>query len=298
MEYTNLPDLTGWATLRATVEKGGVIEAAKILHISQSAVSKRLKGLEECYGVPLMERISGRLHLTKAGEKVYLLAVLTLDRQLSLREEINALATGQTKLRMEVTFGIGEHLLPDLLLKFKDLYPNYHIDFRLGYSRQVQQHLVMERVDMALIEMSPEHPNILVQRWLDDELWLVCTRNHPLHNIEILPLEELTKLNFVLREKKSSIREALDSALASIGIDQLNIALEVGSSETIIDILEHGKHMSFMPRFAVDERVEKKELYRIKVNGMRIRRTLWIARNRAALDHPVAEAFTKMIQKK
>jgi len=296
MEYTNLPDLDGWASLRAVVEKGGVTEAATALHVSQSAISKRLKMLEECYGVPLMERVSGRLRLTDAGEKVYMLATLTLDRQLLLREEINAMAKGKTSLRMEVTFGIGEHLLPDLLLSFKEQHPDYEIDFRLNYSRQIQKELATERVDMALLEIAPDHPDILVQKWMEDELWLVCGSNHPLSGTEWLTVEDLASLNYVLREKHSSIRESLDDAIRRIGIDKLNIAMEVASSEAIIDILERGKHVSFMPRFAVYERVTQGELFHIKVTGFRILRTLWIARNRAALDHPVAEAFINLIR--
>lgn len=296
MEYTNLPDLAGWASLRAVVEKGGVIEAARALRISQPAISKRLKILEECYGVPLTERVGGRLRLTEAGEKVYMLATLTLDRQLALREEINALAQGKTKLRMEVTFGIGEHLLPELIFQFKEKYPDYEIDFRLAYSRQVQKDLAMERVDMALLESAPDHPDVLVQKWLDDELWLVCSPGHPLAGTELLPLEEMVNLKYVLREKRSTIRESLEKALSPIGIQDLNIDLEVASSEAIIEILDHGKHVSFMPRFAVHERVSNGDLFHIKVAGFRILSTLWIARNRAALDHPVAEAFIEMIR--
>lgn len=296
MEYTNLPDLDGWATLRAVVEKGGVSEAATALTVSQSAISKRLRNLEKCYGVPLMERVGARLRLTEAGEKVYLLAGLTLDRQLALREEINALATGKTSLRMEVTFGIGEHLLPDLLLSFKEQYPDYSIDFRLAYSRHVQKQLATERVDMALLEIAPDHPDILVQKWMEDELWLVCSPSHPLFGTEWLPVEELPNLKYVLREKRSSINESLEEALLCIGIDKLKPDLELGSSEAIIDILSRGKHVSFMPRFAVNERVSQGELYHIKITGFRILRTLWIARNRAALDHPVAEAFIKLIR--
>ena len=79
-----------------------------------------------------MERVAGRLRLTEAGQKVYMLAVLTLDRQLALREELSALAEGKNNLRMDVSFGIGEHLLPDLLFSFKEQYPDYQIDFRMN----------------------------------------------------------------------------------------------------------------------------------------------------------------------
>ena len=296
MEYSNLPDLNGWATLRAVVEDGGVNEAAAKLNISQSAVSKRLRGLDQCYGIPMMERVGGRLRLTEAGKKVYMLATLTLDRQFALREEINAMSSGKNSLRMEVTFGIGEHLLPELLLSFKEQYPDYSIDFRLAYSRDVQRQLATERVDMALLELAPDHPDILVQKWMEDELWLICSNKHPLWGREWLAVEELINQKYVLREKQSSIRESLDEALERIGIDSLNSDLELGSSETIIDILSRGKHLSFLPRFAVYERVTEGELYHIKITGFRILRTLWIARNRAALDHPVAETFINMIR--
>ncbi len=295
-EYTKLPDLASWATLRAVVEKGGVMEAARVLHVGQPAVTKRLRALEKSYGLPIVERIGGRLRLTEAGEKVYLLAVQTLDRHRALQEEILHMAKGKTSLRLEVTVGIGEHLLSSLLLKFHEQYPNYKIDSRLAYSRQIQTDLATHRTDMALVESAPDHPDILVQKWLDDELWLICGPQHPLAGIDLLPVEELIRQDYVLRESRSSIRESLDAALHSIGIPALDISLEVGSSETIIDMLARNKHVSFMPRFAVYERVRSGELFHIKVRGFRILRTLWIARNPATLDHPVAEALIELLR--
>jgi len=281
-EYKNLPDMNGWASLRALVEKGGVLEAARTLNVGQPAVTKRLRTLEKCYGIPLLERISGRLRLTDIGEKVYLLAVQTLDRQMSLREEITNLSQGKSSLRLEVTFGIGEH---------------YKIETRLAYSRQIQTDLATRRADMALVESAPDHPDILVQKWLEDELWMLCGPEHPLAGTDMLPVEDLADQLYVLRESRSSIRESLDEALSRIKLEPLNIAFEVGSSEAIIDILERNQHVSFLPRFAVYERVSAGELFHIKITGFRILRTLWIARNRAALDHPVAETFIDMIRK-
>jgi len=298
MAYTNLPDLDGWAALRAVVERGGVSEAAKVLHVGQPAVTKRLRALEDVYGIPLLERVGGRLRLTPAGEKVYILAVQTLDRQAALRQEFETIALGKKSLRLEVSFGIGEHLLPDLLLSFSETYPDYQIESRLAYSRQIQAALATGHADVALVEMAPDHPDILVQKWQSDELWLVCGKAHPLNGTDLLPLDALTQEKFVLREANSSIRESLDTAIKAVGIDRLNTVMEIGSSEAIIDILNRGKHLSFLPRFAVYDRVNDGSLFHLKVTGFRIFRTLWIARNRAALDHPVAEAFIELIRDK
>ncbi len=296
MEYKDLPDLDGWATLRAVVERGGVSAAANALHVGQPAVTKRLRALDGCYGLPLMERVGGRLRLTRAGERVYVLAVQTLDRQLALRDELRHMARGETSMRLEVTFSIGEHLLPELLLRFAEQHPEFRVESRLGYSRNIQSSLATGLADMALMESAPDHPDVLVQKWADDELWLVCGALHPLCGTEMLPVERLNRLAYVLRERGSSPRESLDEAMRSIGIGELAAALEVGSSDTIVEMLARGRHVSFLPRFAVRDKVRRGDLFHVKVAGFRIMRTLWIARTRSILSHPVAEAFIEMLR--
>lgn len=298
MEYKFLPETAGLAALRAVVEKGGVIEAARLLRIGQPAVTKRLKALEACYGVPLMERVGGRLRLTPSGERVYLLAVQMLDRHLALREDLQNVASGRTTLRLEVTLAIGEHLLPSLLLQFAERFPDYRVNSRVGYGRRIQTRLASGVTDLALLESAPDHPDILVQKWMEDELWLVCGPQHPLARTELVPVEQLPQLIYVLRERRSAIRETLDEALRRIGIERLNVAMEVGSTDAIVEILSRGRHVSFLPRFAVAERVEQGRLARLKVTGFRIMRVLWIARHRANLDHPVAEAFIALLREK
>jgi len=277
MEYSNLPDIDALAALRAVIEKGGVNEAAKVLNVGQPAVTKRLRSLENTYGMELTERVGGRLRLTEAGKKVYLLAIQTLDRNLALRDELHSLAEGKTRMSLEVTHAIGEHFLPDLMLRFSEKYPDYRIDSRLAYSRQVQTRLATGQTELALLENAPDHPDILVQKWMGDELWLVCDANHPLAGTDLLPVEELPKLSYVLREKTSSVRGDMKEAMRSIGIENLNTAFELGSTASIIDILGRGRHVSFMPQFAVFDEVTSGRLFHIKIKGFRIKRTLWIA---------------------
>ncbi|MEW8691290.1 MAG: LysR family transcriptional regulator [Candidatus Thiodiazotropha endolucinida] len=298
MEYSNLPDLKHLATLRAVVEQGGVSEAARLLHIGQPAVTKRLRALDGCYAASLMQRQGRNLELTPAGERVYAFARLVLDHQASLLDDLEYLRSGLNRLRLEVTFAIGEHLLPSLLLNFSDNFPQYRIESRMGYSRHIQRRLATGLSDLALLEQAPDHPEVLVQKWLDDELVLVCGLGHPLWGSGLLPVTELGDLRYVLRESQSSMRITLDKALRDIGIDQLPIAMEVGSTDTIVEMLQHGGHVSFLPRFAVDDALNAGTLYHIKIQGLRINRTLWIARTRSNLKNAVAEAFIQLLRKK
>jgi len=296
MEYLNLPDLNALAALKAVIEKGGVSEAARVLNVGQPAVTKRLRALDQTYGMALTERVAGRLRLTEAGKKVYQFAIQTLDRQLALVDELRMLQQGSNSLRLEVSFAIGEHFLPEILLKFSERYPDFQIESRLAYTRQIQARLATGQVDLALMEDAPDHPDILVQRWMDDELWLVCGPKHPLVGTDLLPVEQLSSLSYVLRERQSSVRESMDNALRSIGIDKLKVAFEVGSTDAIVDILNRGSHVSFMPRFACNDDVREGKLFHLKITGFRIMRTLWIARHRSSLDHPVAEALISVVR--
>ena len=125
---------------------------------------------------------------------------------------------------------------------------------------------------------------------------LVCSPKHALGTREILAVAEIPQLTYVLRERESSMRITLDRTLADIGIADLPIAMEVGSTDTIVEMLDRGRHLSFLPRFAVAGAIAAEELHHIRIEGLRIRRTLWIARTRANLDNPVAEAFIALIR--
>ena len=298
MEYKNLPDLPGLAALRAVVEHGGVSKAAEILFIGQPAVTKRLRALESCYGTILMERVSGRLRLTSAGEKVYTFAVQTLERNTLLIEDLESLEEGSDLLRLDVTFSIGDHFLPELLFQFSERFPQYNINSRLGYSKGIQTRLVTGLADLAIMENAPDHPDIMVQKWLEDELWLTVGPYHPLAKSYKTSIEssELTQLSYVLRERQAAVRETAEEALRNIGVGKLDIKMEVGSTDAIVEILQRGGHASFLPRFAVDKLVANGDLFHIKISNLTIKRTLWIARNRSSLDHQVAESFISILR--
>lgn len=296
MEYKSLPDLKALATLREIVERGGVAEAGRALAIGQPAVTKRLRALERCFDIELMVREAGRLRLTNAGERVYAFARLVLEHQVELLGDLDQLRAGRDRLRLAVTQSIGEHLLPDLLLAFADAHPDFRIDSRVGYSRSIHGRLATGLADLALTEIRPDHPDVLVQKWLDDELILVCSPRHPVGRRAVLMPPELPTLTYVLRERESSMRITLDRAIADVGIDPLPVTMEVGSTDTIVEMLDRGRYVSFLPRFAVAAAIASGELHHVRVEGLRIRRTLWIARTRASFDNPVAEAFIRLIR--
>ena len=296
MEYVNLPDYKSLATLKAVVELGSVNRAADALYVGQPAVTKRLRSLDSCYGVPLMQQRGRKLELTTAGEKVYTYAKLVLQHQESLLDDLASLRAGHNRLRLEVTFAIGEHILPDILMHFADSQPELRIESRLGYSRRIHTRLATGLADIALLEQSPRHPNIQVEPWMQDELLLVCGPGHPLWGQDSIELNELEAHHYVLREAQSSIRNTLDKTLQQQSVKLENIDMEVGSTDTIIEILQRGKQLSFLPQFAVSSFLERNSLQQIKINKLQIKRTLWIAYNLANLSPATVDSFIGMLK--
>ena len=296
MEYINLPDYKALATLKAVVELGSVNRAANALYIGQPAVTKRLRSLDASYGVPLMQHQGRKLALTAAGEKVYAYARLVLEHQSNLLDDLASLRAGDSRLRLEVTFAIGEHILPDILMHFADVRPELRIESRLGYSRRINTRLATGLADIALLEQAPRHPNLQVQPWMQDELMLTCGPGHPLWGTHSIELSELAQLKYVLREKQSSIRNTLDKTLLDIDIKLTRVDMEVGSTDTIIELLQRGTQVSFLPQFAVDAHLERKQLHHIKVNKLIINRTLWIAFNHTIMNKQSSDEFIQILK--
>ncbi len=296
MEYINLPDYKALATLKAVVELGSVNRAAKALYIGQPAATKRLRSLDSSYGVPLMHHQGRKLELTAAGTKVYAYAKLILEHQASLLDDLASLRTGHNRLKFEVTFAIGEHVLPEILLHFADTRPELRIESRLGYSRRIHTRLATGLADIALLEQEPRHPNINAEPWMQDELLLVCGPDHPLWGCDSIEIEQLDKLHYVLRESQSSIRNTLDKTLKNIAIKQLPIDMEVGSSDTIIELLQRGQQVSFLPQFTVNAYLDRNYLHHIKINNLIIKRTLWIAYNHENMNKQVANTIIQTLQ--
>ena len=113
----------------------------------------------------------------------------------------------------------------------------------------------------------------------------------------MIPITMLLDLSYVLREPGSAARLDMNEALERIGIHTLDIALEVGATDALIDVLIPGLHTSFLPRFAVLDHIKAGRLHHIKVSGFRIMRTLWIARHRNNIDHPVGDALIDIIRR-
>lgn len=213
-------------------------KAANELHISQPAISKHIQELESAYGVRLFERAGHRITLTPAGEAFLKHAEQILEEYRLLGLEMN-LHSGNFSgmLRIGASTTIAQYVIPEIVAKFIQRFPDIRLTLFSGNSEQIEQELAEHRIDLGLVESSSRHAGLKYSQMGRDELVLVTSsRNRTKEEVSV---GELKSLPLVLRETGSGTLEVIEKSLLqhNIKLTDLTILLQIGSTEGIKNFL-------------------------------------------------------------
>lgn len=227
MRYT-LKQLT---TFKTVADLESTTEAAHILTLSQSAVSSAIQQLEAQIGQKLFDRVGRQLKLNRVGIAMYpavdeLLAhAARVDRQL----KGDAIAG---KLVLGASFTIANHLIVDAVVDFQRANNDVQIEINSDNSPGVIDSVINNAVDFGLIESSVEDPRVVVKRWLEDELVVFASPEHPLVEKGKISIVDLEHTPWVLRELGSGARTVFNDTFRS-ALPDLRIAMEFRHNEPI-----------------------------------------------------------------
>lgn len=280
-------------------EKQHFTRAAEELFISQPAVSKQIHELENAIGQPLFNQIGRKIYLTETGQVLYKYAAqifgLVAEAELALQDLADL---QQGRLLVGASMTIGTYLLPKLLGEYKKLYPAIELSVDVANAEELQQKLLDNRLEIALIEGPVTAPELLPEIWQHDELVLIDSVTYPLIPEESLTLAQLLekKLPFILREHGSGTRSTFDAALLSQNLTPLTPFLELNSLEAIKRAVAAGLGISFISEHTIRLEVQAGELRRVPLPDFTIRRPLHTVqlKNRK-LSRP-ARAFLQLLQ--
>ncbi|WNG57539.1 LysR family transcriptional regulator [Archangium gephyra] len=168
--------------IQAIAEQGGVTHASRRLHLSQSAVSHQLAGLEERLGVALFERVRKRMVITPAGQRLVVLAAEVLPRlareQAMLRAALTS--TSPRPLRLAAQCYTCYPWLPRVLAGLSTAHPEVDLRLDVEATRSVEEALLAERLDVALCCYPVSVPGLVSTPLFRDELVAVMPAGHPL----------------------------------------------------------------------------------------------------------------------
>lgn len=166
-------DAPSLAALIAVIDTGSFTEAAKLLHVSQPAVSLAIKRLEDKLGTALLVRTRKRVAASRQGELLAIGARLAFE---SLGNALAQIANEHAEPSGRVVLGVHESLaaysLPVFMARFLREYPKVELTLWNGRSQEVERELIAGRVDLALIVNGRQHPDLVIVPVFEDSVEL------------------------------------------------------------------------------------------------------------------------------
>lgn len=249
--------------------------AAEKLFISQSAISQAVGELEKYYGVKLFERISRKLYLTKAGEKLSSYARHMIRMNRDIEADMKALReNGFIRLGASVT--VGSTILPPLVANFLAQNAKTQIEVFEGNTEQVEKRLLSDRTDIGLVEGDIQSADIRTTPFLEDELVLICRKAHAFAKKRLIQPEELEREPFIIREQGSGTRKTFERVMAEHGLSW-RAAWVCNNADTIKAAVAAGLGVSVISGRAVAAEAATGRLLVRPIAGMRFLRSFRIA---------------------
>jgi len=232
-------------------------KTSKELHISQPAISKQIKKLEEELGMKLIEKSGKNIYLSKDGQFIYEYT----KKIFSLIEEMEAqIPKLREKMLGHINIGAsntpGIYVLPKILGEFKEKYPEVKINLHIGNTYEIQNQLLIGRMDFAVIGGKiPEKENIVIEKLVEDFMVLVCSPTNKLAQLNFVDKNMLIDQDFITHESHSNLYEIVEEIVRTELRIPLNIALMLGSIDAIKNAVSANLGISIMPYVSVKQDV-------------------------------------------
>ena len=244
----------------AVAETKSFSKASEVIHLTQPAVSLQIQAMEELYETRLFDRSGNSINLTPAGEILYKRAKEILALYAEAQQNISEI-TGAIKgsLSIGASSTIGNYLLPHIIAAFKKKVPQVNISLVVSNTKTITERLNAGEIDIALVEGDVSKQRFSVETLISDELVVIMSPAHPWAERRNVPAIDLTKEPIIMREEGSGTRQIILKHLDEHGIklDQLKIALVMGSTEAIKGAVEEGLGVSIVSGWAARKNLKQ-----------------------------------------
>ncbi len=292
-------DLTKLQAFVQVAETLNFSEAAKRLSLSQPTISHHIKVLERDLGVTLFDRSTSKLSLTNAGRVLQPWARKLLRNSNELSEmmaSLNQQMVGELRIACSTTS--GKYILPQLAARFKLRFPGIQVSILSCMPPNVILRLLEGEANLGVLSFETVEPGMDITEFFEDSITLIVPKNHRwAHYTHIEPADLLDE-QIIIREPTSGTRKVMLEQLAKfdITIDDLNVFLELGNAEAIVETVAAGFGVAFVSRLATSCPLALRNVVEVPVAGLELRRKIYMVRNQIeSPNHHPQEVFWSFV---
>ena len=288
-------DILGVQAFVAIADKGSFQNAADTLHVTQTAITQRLRKLEDFLGVTLVERTTRSIALSLIGRDFLPQARRLLeelgDALLEIRETGKA-ERGDVSIACVPTVGV--QYLPRIMQEYSARYPNNRIKILDHASSAVADAVLRREAEFGINIAGAHHPELMTMPLLEDQYVLICHEDHPLARRRRVAWKQLQPYPLIFAGQVSGNRALLDTALGTNGLG-LQSFYEVQRSSTAVGLVAERIAAAVVPRLAVQKGAYP-NLRTIELVDPVVSRALVLVVRKTARLSPAAQALYDMIK--
>jgi len=240
----------------AVSEFGGFARAADALNITQSALSRRIKKLEEALGARLLDRTTRRVSVSTVGQEFLPEAhriVEEFNQSLNDIRDLIQVRTGSVSIASNMT--LADTLLPEIISQFKTQSPNVRVRLSESSSPGALERVLRREAELAIAQYGEGHPDLDYEPLFEDRFVLISHRDHPLAGTRNLTWEDVAAHNFIKMRAGSGTTNLLERSLGE-KIRFLSGDLEVGHFNALLGFVGQNLGVSVIPTLVQLKRLD------------------------------------------
>ncbi|MCO5397937.1 LysR substrate-binding domain-containing protein [Ralstonia soli] len=276
-------DLRQLRAFTTIVSAGSLGRAAEVLHVTQPALSRIIKRLEDEVGAPLFERHSKGMQLTAIGQALLPHASLLQREADYAREEIDAMrGLAKGTIRVGAVGSIASYVLPLAVGTVVARWPNLRVEILEGVWDRLAEGLVKHEIDLALSIAMPDTDEIISItdcRW-EDASFIVASPWHPLRKRSALTLIDTLDASWAIPPRGTGPYEHMRGVFEAAGLGLPNIVVETRSVTALKSLVARSGFLSWMAEPMIDAERRAGVIEPLPIPGLVARRTLTAFRRR------------------
>ena len=244
----------------AVAEHGNLTRAGRVLHLTQSGLSRQLLDLETRLGLPLFHRLGKRMVPTPAGERLLAAARRTLPQLGDVEEELRRLAGGRAAiLRVSTECYTCYHWLPRVLARFERRFPGVDVQIVAEVTHHPVPALLDGRIDLAIISNDDHDDRLAYLSLFTDELVAVLPPDHPLAGKPFLTAADFADQHLFVYLLPPAENDIFVKLLEPAGVMPRRVSA-IQLTEAILELVKGGAGVAVLARWAVRPHLKAGEL--------------------------------------